>query len=1033
MTHRLVNVPTRLVRSLRSGDCIPFIGAGISRQAGLPLWGHTVEKAVSRILGSLPARSRAQEKSFLANASALEVFERCKIVLPPNEYYSFLLDQFACGHEPTDLHRAIARLPAPFFVTTNFDPLLELAIQETSGRAPLVCTRYDHIVLAQSRPKPFVVKLHGTIQDVHSIVIAESDYDSLEINHPTFLDFMRSTLDMKVVLFLGYSLSDPDLRALQARSRVFTAGMRRDDFAVLKGVTVAETSLLRGRGVEVIRIASFNDVLPFVDQLGKAVASDRHQERIAHTADAFVRTVAKALPYLRRRTAAYLHNATIFGGISTTKLDTVFTPRVLARGDRTGHDRDALTACFPTDANLLLQDPGALVVVGGPGSGKSLLLRFIAAWWATRPRKGVSVYIPLGRASIAGDLIDIAYQAITDALGRPSSLTHDDLELVFLHTPCLICVDGVDEVSISARPRLIRTLWDALARFPKLRLVISSRSTDGLDLGKVTVWHLRPFTDSDAYDAALRWFRCAGRTDSDIADALGRLMPMAADLHQTPLSLAALCSTAGSFASQSPTRTDVTRAVVHALVARGAARADFARMQSRIPPLLDALAAVAYELRSHSDDESWNEDVLVSAIAPICETTLVGLAPTDMIHFLVEGVGILSRAADGRLSFMIRPVYELLVAEHLATRPFCDSMLAARSRDSNWSNILRYTVGASKVDSQDARLQLVARHNSPLGLACLLEVKDWPKSASNLLSIENEDEVVTAVRALPSRVAPLQLVQFLEPLFDRSRRNGLVLYFVVQSLERLLLDDSSSVARAEARRVLDSFWGEAKTFGGRPDLTWIPGGKYFIGDDYGLEMDERPRHLVRLSRFAIGTKPVLNQEYMRFAPNYIPDSKSGGASMPVTNVTWYEASLYCRWVLGPTGRLPSEAQWEAAARGGLEHCQYPWGDDPSPQRGNFGRSVDRPTEPGRYPPNRFGLYDMAGNVFEWCNDWWDGSYYASCPSLNPDGPARGRYKAMRGGCWARGPEVARCAYRVRQVPDTRDVLVGFRVSLQPSK
>ena len=236
--------------------------------------------------------------------------------------------------------------------------------------------------------------------------------------------------------------------------------------------------------------------------------------------------------------------------------------------------------------------------------------------------------------------------------------------------------------------------------------------------------------------------------------------------------------------------------------------------------------------------------------------------------------------------------------------------------------------------------------------------------------------------------------------------------------------------------------------------------------------DERPVHRVSLSEFFIGRFAVTNDEYARFiraighpAPSLraLPLIASGGrdlifkelaapyvwedhnppaghGSHPVVLVSFDDAVAYCRWLseaIGRVVRLPTEAEWEKAARGGAEGLRYPWGDDIDASRGNFledpsakHQSGTRPT--GTYPPNAFGLCDVVGNVWEWVSDWYGGEYYGGGDMNDPRGPDAGSMRIVRGGSWVNDDvKMLRCAYRHKVPPDTYAYSIGFRVVCVP--
>ena len=255
-----------------------------------------------------------------------------------------------------------------------------------------------------------------------------------------------------------------------------------------------------------------------------------------------------------------------------------------------------------------------------------------------------------------------------------------------------------------------------------------------------------------------------------------------------------------------------------------------------------------------------------------------------------------------------------------------------------------------------------------------------------------------------------------------------------------------------------------------PRLATIPAGPFTMGSDEGAA-DERPAHTVHVDAFSIGVYPVTHAEYARFvretgyrapaidelplvvrvggderaqmfraaAERYIWKGGQPPADRlrhPVTLVRWEDASAYCRWLSQSTGRLvrlPTEAEWEKAARGGLEARRYPWGDGLDRERANYltdpaQRNVRGTSECGQYAPNGYGLYDMAGNVWEWVLDWYEGRYYSSSPAQNPTGPEKGQLRIVRGGGWlAADAAMLTCSHRHQVPADTYSYGIGFRV------
>jgi formylglycine-generating enzyme required for sulfatase activity len=209
-------------------------------------------------------------------------------------------------------------------------------------------------------------------------------------------------------------------------------------------------------------------------------------------------------------------------------------------------------------------------------------------------------------------------------------------------------------------------------------------------------------------------------------------------------------------------------------------------------------------------------------------------------------------------------------------------------------------------------------------------------------------------------------------------------------------------------------------------MVLIPGGEFLMGQDGGRD-EERPVHRVRMAPFRLCGFQATNADFAAFR-RFAFDC----ADKPVTSVSWFDAVDFCAWLSKRWGfavRLPTEAEWEFAARGGLPRKLYPWGDEPVTSRARYAeRWKDGPEPVAQSAPNGYGLFDMCENVHEWCSDWYDPRYYDDSPVENPRGPETGKRKASRGGAWRHHIKIARCAARSSIPPEFRYADYGFRVA-----
>jgi formylglycine-generating enzyme len=223
-----------------------------------------------------------------------------------------------------------------------------------------------------------------------------------------------------------------------------------------------------------------------------------------------------------------------------------------------------------------------------------------------------------------------------------------------------------------------------------------------------------------------------------------------------------------------------------------------------------------------------------------------------------------------------------------------------------------------------------------------------------------------------------------------------------------------------------------------PKLVAIPAGWFLMGSEDGQD-NERPVHRVWVDSFRLAESPVTNAEYANFVtatgaetPPLFNDPNFNHPRQPVVAISWFEAVRYCEWLTGLHGmnyRLPTEAEWERAARGGVEGNSFPWGEAaPESLAGYKERWAHGPEPVGSTAANGFGVCDMCVNVHEWCSDWFQADYYGSSPEPNPHGPASGERRSSRGGSWRHHIKATRCAARSSIPPQFKYADYGFRVA-----
>jgi formylglycine-generating enzyme required for sulfatase activity len=224
----------------------------------------------------------------------------------------------------------------------------------------------------------------------------------------------------------------------------------------------------------------------------------------------------------------------------------------------------------------------------------------------------------------------------------------------------------------------------------------------------------------------------------------------------------------------------------------------------------------------------------------------------------------------------------------------------------------------------------------------------------------------------------------------------------------------------------EAFQGKSRSLKDPVPMVYLPGGTYVLGAEKGFP-DEQPQHEVKLDAFYIDIHEVTVGQYQRYLKEtglkppsfWLPGV--GSLDEPVVGLCWEEAAAYAAWA---GKRLPTEAEWEYAARGGTIGLKFPWGNEPDLDYANLDSFGILPV--ASLKPNGYGLYDMIGNVWEWCSDWYDSGFYSTSSKDNPKGPEEGKHKVLRGWAWNNRKGHATVTKRHKLLPVVKSYFVGFR-------
>jgi formylglycine-generating enzyme required for sulfatase activity len=766
---------------------------------------------------------------------------------------------------------------------------------------------------------------------------------------------------------------------------------------------------------------------------------------------------------------------------------------------RLGADRPRETvAQVKVKVQEALADHPRLVVLGDPGCGKTTLLRYLSLTFARDllgeeglvarrlelseqrlpillPLRDFARYLEANHPDPSTDgpklLLDYlrTYFAHQD-IALPERFFADRLQ----RGECAVLLDGVDEVAaLATRHRVARIIERFTIAYPDNRYVVTSRIVGYVGSARLgegyTVTTVRDFTQADIERFVTHWNRAVevalagGETPYALQEArrqsqalLGAIRgsERVRELAVNPLLLTVIALVQRYRAQLPERRTELYEEAVEVLLGKWDEAKGLEAKTMMAGRELDAgdrrslLEPVAlWMMEQHAREveaEELRRQLGQRFFKMMGDWRRAGKAVDDFLWLINERSGLLAERGQGVYAFSHLTFQEHLAARAVADREDYIRYTLDRLDDSWWREVILLEAGYLSTQGKRRVTALVQ---------AIVDHKDEPEPYHNLVLAAEALRDVGLARVEGDLWGEVQ--QRLRREFERPLRQSAVMKGVWLMLGRKPTQSDAIRRRAVAAEALariesgqpgtqPAFW---RLPYGEPVWAKVPAGEFWMGS--GGET-----HRIHLERFQIARVAVTNAQYRFFVeatehqvPDHWEDARPprGLESHPVVNVSWHDAIAYCRWLSEVTGKaitLPSEAQWEKAARGDKDKREYPWGDEWDETRCNTDELGLGDTTPvGIFPEGAspYGCLDMAGNVWEWTISLW-GKDWERPEFKYPYDPVDGRenleagddmLRVLRGGSFSNARHYARCASRYWYDPYARDGLSGFRVVVSP--
>ncbi|MEX0275259.1 MAG: SUMF1/EgtB/PvdO family nonheme iron enzyme [Flavobacteriaceae bacterium] len=692
--------------------------------------------------------------------------------------------------------------------------------------------------------------------------------------------------------------------------------------------------------------------------------------------------------------------------------------------------------------DLIQSSMNRISILGAPGAGKSTLLKYLT-YNISKHNKGLPINIKISELMKTNDPLHAYISKIMNRhVGRKRGETISEHES-FCRAGTVLMLDGFDEIIEADKEDFLKRLASFQTAHPDCMIIVTSRYSGYIAIEGFEVGRMEELSEEDI-ESYIR--EACDAHEWENVWSLIRNDARIFELAKTPFLLAMMVSSPDALGHRATQRALIFKSCISYLLKEADWEESPRRRKREVTEnlskvLLLILKKIAVRFYKLDSNESFMEEEVLFTIKGVMDNSMSQL---KILNLICDYTGLLQRMGK-ELYFIHRSIWEYFVAEGMRDENL-DNIIV-RANIHIWEEPIRLFVGLTPERDLEEVLSKLWKENKGLALRAMTDLSFFPKDLLEKLLLNlTKDERLNVITQLEENLLMMNntlnikrtLLDTLSPLLQ-IERNSQVVYRAV----RLLEEYNETYDFPEVDRLikltldLDNSEQRMRNYLNSPEFklafVCVPKGQYWMGTDRRSRTpDERPEHCVELNDFCISIFPVTNKLYYDSFPFVESDrreERSHHDDQPVVYVTWYDAYLFAKW-LGC--EIPTEAQWEYACRSGGDDdeifydsskiADYAWYIENS---GNTTHKV------GQLRPNSMGVYDMLGNVREWCHDWFSPTYYGECHGngvvKDPKGVGSTGKKVLRGGCFDWNAANLVPTYRNYNPPSNSYFANGFRL------